>query len=238
MKNTIRTMLAIVLAVAAVVTIMPAGEAKAIEPITDKRAFQTTLDEVKLFCGFILEDETVDSFVPTKYTTYEQVFRWLYNGREYFSTNTHERAEKRPSAKKVVAWGKQIWYNVARTYPEYAQELTEAFLDGRGEKWSYKKKASRNFVRWAVYVFAYDKNGGDFFGGREGCEFDCDPTRVDQWACEWEYQNGDANALSTKIRTMWKNFGSSSDKYLYNIEALEYLFQTSTLVNSTPLFKR
>ena len=168
--------------------------------------------------GYVINGENLESFRPEKYATYGFIAQRLYH-------SYHRDMPELPSQKKAIAWLKGIYCEMAKQYPDQAEKLTEAFLDGRGEKWNYKKKASYNFIEKTLVVVAYYTN--------EGAYLKYAPFSVDNFVLLDRYALDGVNSMRNCYYVIWKNYGGNS-KYPSRIGGLEFMCELHIQTHNPP----
>ncbi len=226
MKNIIKIMLSVILVAATIITVVPAGEAKAAElPEPVKKGANAAIEKILNYAAldsYGTSTETIESFGPAKYATYGFIAQRLYH-------SYHRDMPELPSQKKAIAWLKDIYCEIAKQYPDQAEELAEAFLDGRGEKWSYKKKASYDFIEKTLVVVAYYTNDGAYLKYA--------PFSVSNFVLLDRFAVGGELKMREWYYNKWKNYGGTSE-YPSRLVAIEFMLEVSIQIHNPPFGKK
>ena len=227
MKRAIRIFVAIILTVATVAVIIPANLAEASGRTRIEQA--EVIEKNDIFVQDIIDrflweeynvnikDYSAETFRPGDDVTYGELAQWIY-------CRINE-PKKCPSQKKAIKWLKKVYYEVALAHPEYAEEISASFLDGRQGKFNYKKAATYEWLDATCYVVAWYNNDGAWVNGYD--DFDFDIHRVDRYLATGgaERDNGDEydnNYNSLYYSRIWGNY-SSDTIHPARIAALEIL---------------
>ncbi len=239
MKRAIRIFVAVILTIVTVAVIIPANlveaSGKGKFKIDEVEAIEKDPSAVQNFINRYLfeeynvnsKDYSAETFRPGDDITYGELAQWLYCG-------TNE-PEKCPSQKKAIKWLKKVYYKVALAHPEYAEEISASFLDGKQGKFNYKKAATYEWLDATCYVVAWYNNDGVYVNGYDN--FDFDIHRIDRFLAtgEAERDNGDEydnNFNSLYYSRRWGNY-SSDTIHPARIAALEIIGKLGISIFST-----
>ncbi len=172
------------------------------------------------------KDYSAETFRPGDNVTYGELARWIYCRTNY--------PEKCPSQKKAIKWLKKAYNEVALAHPEYAEEISAAFSDGKQGKFNYKKSATWDWLRSTCYIVAWYNNDGAWVNGYD--DFDFDIHRVDRFLATGgaERDNGDELKnyfISLYYPRKYANYGGDTI-HPSRIAALDVLGELGLVVSS------
>ena len=160
------------------------------------------------------------SFRPGDTITYGEFAQWLY-----YAINRDEA--KYPTKKKAINWLREVFFQVALQYPDYADEMLGGFTDGKYAKFSYKKTASWDWLRSVMYVIIIyqNKNYGQKILDQIGFNFDI--TVVDLCYLGTD-EKGNTKSIQEYYHTRWlRSYAKKGAKKPTRIEALNCLYDYS-----------
>lgn len=215
MKKRISLLLLGCLVVAFVVLLTPYDSAKAGDISGTKEEAEHILSESAKF-RFFDKEYDLDSFKPGDAITYGEFAQWLY-----YAINRDEA--KYPTKKKAINWLREVFFQVALQYPDYADEMLGGFTDGKYAKFSYKKQASWDWMRSVMYVLIIyqNKNYGQKILDQIGFNFDISVVDLCYLGMD---EKGNTKSIQEYYHTRWlRSYAKKGAKKPIRVEALKLL---------------